>query len=339
MPHTLTLKPHIALGIVPTHVKFTGGLVPLENGKFPREPDGRLIPVAEMARICQHSPIRPTCTQISIFPGPDEAETAEMILGLQNLGLQVHLIMMVSGANPTDPAHEDTVVSQLVSSLKIAIKYHATSVASTSIEAWMDGPENLDLHTAIAQNVKLHLRAAKESGLLDSEITAWHIEFLRPGEFKTFTNLHKAWAFVKAANQTLGRNFFKLLIDAAHLGDSGLSIQENQTLIAQIAAADHLGFFHASAKTTRGCLSTDDGWIAATLHAAAKTGKLHTVFIELFHHQDPALEALRQLDPRHGIDTTDGRTYTETVIDGLTDITRRLNNLHARGILKTSHPI
>ncbi|MEM1444231.1 MAG: hypothetical protein AAGF67_17930, partial [Verrucomicrobiota bacterium] len=105
-------------------------------------------------------------------------------------------------------------------------------------------------------------------------------------------------------------------------------------LIAEIAASEEMGMFHASAKTTRGCLSTDDGWIGALLTAASKTGKLEYVFVELFHHEDPALEGLRDLDPGHGIDTTDGRTYREAVIDGVESIARRLNNLVARGILK-----
>jgi hypothetical protein len=333
MSQTFTVKPKIALGVVPTHIKFVGGLLPDENGKFPREEDGRLVTVAEMDRICSRSPVRPTCTQISVFPGGDEADTSEMIKGLKDLGLDVHIIMMVGGANPMDPADEDAVVSQLMGSIKASLEHGAASVSSTSIEEWMNGPVDADFNAAVAQNVKLHIRAAKESGLLDSDIQNWHIEFLRPGEFKTFTNLEKAWAFVKAANKELGRDFFKILVDAAHMGDSGLSIEENQKLIGEVAAAGHMGIYHASAKTTRGCLSTDDGWIGATLAAAAKTGKLETVFVELFHHEDAALEALRDLEPGHGVDTLDGRSYTETVIDGLVDVAHRLNNLKARGFL------
>lgn len=197
----------------------------------------------------------------------------------------------------------------------------------------MNGPADMDFDVAVAQNVKVHLRAAKESGLLESSITSWHIEFLRPIEFKTFTNVDKAWKFVKAANDALGRNFFKLLVDAAHCGDSGLTIPEHEALIAEIAAAGHFGIFHASAKTTRGCLSTDDGWIAATMAAAAKAGALKTVFVEMFHHEDEALASLRAAVPGHGVNTLDGRTYTQAVIDGLVDVTRRLNNLQARGML------
>ena len=333
MPETFNLKPNIALGVVPTHLGFIDALVPDADGNFVREKDGRISIVAEMDRICAVSPVRPSCVQISLFPGTNDSEIAEMMAGLKALKLDVHLIMMVGGANPMNPADEDAVISQLIGSLRAAQTYGAASVASTSIEEWMNGPVDMDLDTAIAQNVKLHIRAAKESGLLDSAITSWHIEFLCPGEFKTFTNISRAWAFIKAINKELGRDYFKLLIDSAHMGDSGLSIEENQRLLGDLAAANHMGIFHASAKTTRGCLSTDDGWVGATLLAAAKTGKLETVFVEVFRHDDPALQPLRDLVPGHGVDTTDGRTYTQVIVDGLVDVAHRLNNLKARGIL------
>jgi hypothetical protein len=333
MSATFSLKPHIALGIVPTHIGFLDGLVPDADGHFPRDADGRIATVAEMDRICAESPVRPNCVQIPLFPGTGEADIAEMIAGFKELSLDVHFIIMLGGANPMDPADEDKVISQLLPSLKAAIKYGAVSVASTSIEEWMNGPADMDLDVAIAQNVKLHVRAVKEAGLLDSAITAWHIEFLRPVEFKTFTNVELAWSFIKAVNKELGRDYFKLLIDASHMGDSGLSIAENERLITELAAAGHMGIYHASAKTTRGCLSTDDGWIGATLAAAARTGKLETVFVEAFRHDDPALQALRDAVPGHGVDTCDDRTYRQVAIDGLVATARRLNNFKARGFL------
>ena len=54
---------------------------------------------------------------------------------------------------------------------------------------------------------------------------------------------------------------------------------------------------------------------------------------KLFDHTDAALELLRQLEPGHGVDTRDGRSYAEVTADGLGDIARRLNNLAARGFL------
>ncbi|MEO0447245.1 MAG: hypothetical protein AAF191_14325 [Verrucomicrobiota bacterium] len=73
--------------------------------------------------------------------------------------------------------------------------------------------------------------------------------------------------------------------------------------------------------------------IGNLLTECAATGKLEVVLVELFHHEDPALAGLREKDPRHGIDTTDGRTYRQATIDGLVDVAHRINNLVVRGIL------
>jgi hypothetical protein len=273
MPAKFALKPSVQLGVVPTHLKFVGGLVPDENGKFPRDADGALRIVSGMKSLCDLSPVKMSIVQIPFFASADAAEFAEMIAGLKALDLEVHYIIMVGCANPMNPADEDAVVAQLVTSIKSAISHGVRHVSSTSIEEWMNATEvrrdGAEFEAAISQNVKVHMRAYQEAGVEGSCIENWHIEFLRPGEFKTFTNVDRAWQFVSAANQALGKKFFKLLVDASHCGDSGLSIAENQTLIARIAAAGEFGVFHASAKTTRGCLSTDDGWISALLTAAA----------------------------------------------------------------------
>jgi hypothetical protein len=336
MSAKIVLKPKVQLGVVTTHFKFVGGIVPDEKGKFPRDADGALLVLTEMGKLCEASPVAMDIVQIPFFASGDADELDEIIQGLKSLGLEVHFIIMVGGANPMNPADEDAVVSQLVIALKAAIRHGVRHVSSTSIEEWMsaDTARTGDAFTAaIEQNVKVHMRVYQEAGVEGSCIENWHIEFLRPGEFKTFTNVDRGWSFVKAANQALGRKFFKLLVDAAHCGDSGLSISENEALISQIAAAGEFGVFHASAKTTRGCLSTDDGWIGALLTAAAKTGELKHVFVEVFDHTDDALELVRKLDSGHGIDTRDGRSYMEVTADGLADVARRLNNLKARGFL------
>lgn len=336
MSAQIVLKPKVQLGVVTTHFKFVGGIVPDENGKFPRDADGALRVLSEMKKLCEISPVKMSIVQIPFFASADAAEVTEMIDGLKAMELEVHFIIMIGGANPMNPADEEAVVAQLVTSLKAAITHGIRHVSSTSIEEWMSADEprlGADFQAAIEQNVKVHLRVYQEAGIEGSCVENWHIEFLRPGEFKTFTNIDRGWSFVSAANKALGRKFFKLLVDAAHCGDSGLSIAENEALITRIGEAGELGVFHASAKTTRGCLSTDDGWIGALLTAAAKTGELQHVFVEVFDHTDPALELVRKLDPGHGIDTRDGRTYPEVTADALDDVARRLNNLAARGIL------
>ena len=338
MSAKILLKPDIQLGIVPTHLRFVGCLLPDENGKYPRNGNGVMLAIAGVKELCEISPVKFTCVQVSFFPGTAREEIDELVLGLKALDLEVDFILMVGGVNPMNPADEDAVVGQLLPNIEAAIAHRARSVSSTSIEEWMSvnetRREGVDFEAAIAQNVKLHLRVHEEAGLADSCVESWHIEFLRPGEFKTFTSVERAWAFVSAANKTLGKTFFKLLVDASHCGDSGVSIDDNAALISRLAAAGELGIFHASAKTTRGCLSSDDGWIGALLTAAAKTGELRQVFVEVFDHADPGLEALRNMEPGHGVDTRDGRTYQEVMADGLADVAHRLNNLQARGILK-----
>lgn len=335
MAADIPLNANVDFGVVPTHLKFVGGLVPDENGRIPRDADGQLSVVANMRSLVEQTRVPINCAQVPYFPGLHEGDVAEMVEGLRGCGLDVHFILMLAGGDPMNPDDEDAVVGMLVAGLNTAKTHGVAHVSSTSIEQWMTGePKTGDAYqAAIAQNVKVHTRAAAEAGLDGSCVEAWHIEFLRGGEMQTFTDLQKAWDVVSAMNNAYGKKFFRILVDAAHCGDSSLNIPENAELIAKVAEAGEMGIFHASAKTTRGCLSTDDGWIAALLNAAAATGKLEHVFVEVFHHEDAALQGLRELDPGHGLDTTDGRSYDQVVLDGVTDVGRRLNNLVVRGVL------
>jgi len=340
MNNNIILKPDVELGIVPVHAKFVGGILPDEHGKLPRNAEGKHVVLAETERVIEHAKCRINAVQVVYFPDTADEEIDELITNLKALDLQVHMVMMIGGANPIDPADEDTFVKLLVDALNLAKRYDIANVSSTSIEEWMSPNnkfrEGKEFDDAVAQNVKVHTRAYHEADLGNSSVVAWHIEFLRPGEFQTFVNLRRLQTFISAANKEIGKPFFKALVDAAHCGDSDIKrIEDNQAIIDELGANDELGIFHASAKTTRGCLSTDDGWIAALLASAAKTGKLRHVLVEVFHHLDPALEGLRNLDPGHGIDTTDGRTYAEMVSDGVDDVAHRLNNLAARGMLKS----
>lgn len=337
MPYDITNKTDIELGIVPTHAGFIGGLVPNEHGRLARDAKGQIVVLSEVSKVIALSRVKLDCLQLPVIPGTNGADLDELAHGLKALDLSLYFVLMVGGADPMNPADESAIVDQLLFGLEAAKRHGVTFVSSTSIENWMVPgavrKEGADFEAAVEQNAKLHNRAYREAGLAGSCIKSWHVEFLRPGEFQTFTDLGRLWKFLRAANQMLGKTFFRSLTDAAHCGDSALTIPENEALIAQMGASDELGCFHATARTTRGCLSTDDGWIGALLTAVAKTGTLKHVFVELFRHDDPALAGLRKLDSRHGVDTTDGRDYNQLTADGLADIARRLNNLKARGIL------
>ncbi|MDX1679867.1 MAG: hypothetical protein R3242_03955 [Akkermansiaceae bacterium] len=336
MPHTIELKSPVELGIVPTHLKFVGCLVPDEEGKFPRNADGEILVVAGVRELVEKSPVAFNSVQVSLFPGTKPEELDILVAGLKDLGLDVDFVLMVGGVNPMDPKDEDGVLDQLLPLLKSAVQHEARHVSSTSMEEWMSSEaarEGADYEAAMEQIAKLHVRAYEEAGLEGSTIQSWNIEFLRPGEFKTFTTLEKGWECIHKINEKLGKPFFKILVDAAHCADSGVPLADNLALLQKIADANELGVFHASAKTTRGCLSTDDGWIGAMLTGMAKTGALKRVYVEMFHHADEALEGLRALEPGHGVDTTGDRPYNDVMADGLGDVARRLNNLSTRGIL------
>ena len=328
----------IRLGVVPTHLKFAGGVAPTDNGDLPRDESGQIKMVSYFQQLVAESPVAIDCAQISQFAGVADEVTTELVTGLRALELEVQFVMMVGEGDPMNPADEDKVVRLLVDCLESAKKHGIRQVASTSLEAWMSegsAKTGTEFDAAVKQLVRLHERAYREAEIEGSCIEAWQLEFLRSVEFQTFTDLKKTWTLVQAMNESAGKPFFKLLIDAAHCGDSIISVEENQRLITEIAAAGALGSFHCSAKTTRGCLSTDDGWIGALLSAAAETKELTHVLVEVFHHEDPALEPLREAVAGHGVDTTDGRTYDRVVLDGLINTVRRLNNLCQRGILPT----
>lgn len=326
----------VQLGILGTHLGFLEALVPDDAGRLPRTPDGEYALVAGARDLVELSPVKIDLFQISSFGTTLPEEKDAVIAGLRGLGLEPQLVMMVGGVNPMNPDDEDEAVGQLLHNLHAALRNNITQVNSTSVETWLEGtpPANgEEFQARVAQNIKLHLRAYEEAGLEGSCIENWNIEFLRPGEFQTFTSLSKLRPVLDGLNEKLGKPFFKALIDAAHCGDSGLSISENEAVIAAMGEADQIGPFHCSVPTTRGCLSSDDGWVGALLTANAKTGKLPSAFVELFRHDDPALEPLRQLEPGHGVDTTLGRSYTEVMADGLVETARRLNNLKNRGFL------
>ena len=329
-------KSRVKIGVVPTHLMFVGALAPNESGKLPRTRSGDLKIVSGMRLLCRTSPVKLNTVQVTLFPGTDTKDLQDMFRALKALKLEVHLIMMVGGANPLNPKDEDAVVGMLNSGLEIAKRYKVKHVSSTSFEEWLAGKKlkGKAFNAAVKQLINVHARCFKECALDKSHIESWHLEFLRGVEFQNFTNAAKAAKVVNGINKKIKKKFFKVMIDAAHCGDSDLSIAENEKVIKDLAKTDALGIFHASAKTTRGCLSTDDGWIGALLSAYAPTGKLKHVFVELFHHEDPALEPLRKAIKGHGVDTTDGRTYNKTVTDGVIEVTHRLNNLAARKLIK-----
>jgi hypothetical protein len=329
----------VRMGVCPAHFKFADVLCPDENGSLPRDSDGTIKTLSKLKQLRDQSSIPFSVAPVIIFTGTQEKDIRETLIGIKDLGLEPEVVMMIAGVDPMNKADEDKFVELAVGVLNIAKDVGIKSVTSPSFEEWMSpGPPKTgsQYEAAVEQVVKNHQRAYEEAELAHSSITSWHLEFLRPVEYDTFTNINTAWDVVRKLNKRIGDNFFRVLVDASHCGDSGLPLEENKQTIRQIAAAGALGAFHASSKTTRGCLTSDEGWIDELLTTCFETGHLETVIVEAFNHTDDGLEALRTAVPGHGVDTTKGRSYNELVIDGLKIVSARLEELAQRQTLAIS---
>ena len=223
-------KSKVEIGVVPTHLMFVGALAPDEAGKLPRTNSGDLKIVSGMRLLCRTSPVKLNNVQVTLFPGTDSKDLDDMFKGLRALKLQVHLIMMVGGANPLNPKDEDAVVDMLNSGLAVAKKYKVKHVSSTSFEEWLSGKKlkGKAFDNAVKQVINVHARCYKESGLEKSSVVAWHLEFLRGVEFQNFTNAAKAAKVVIGINKKIKKKFFKVMIDAAHCGDSDLQFPKTK---------------------------------------------------------------------------------------------------------------
>ncbi|MDA7880696.1 hypothetical protein N9A94_00140 [Akkermansiaceae bacterium] len=326
----------IKLGFVPSHLILADTHIPNEKGELPRDEMGSLLLLKGIVDTCSSSPVQIDAIQIMYFPGISDHDSQELINGVQEIGVEPQLIFMVGGADPMSPADEDAVAELLLSGIEVAKRHGIKHIGSTSVEAWMASPppaDEADFEQRKQQIIKLHERVFTDGKMAESSIESWHLEFLRPGEMNTFTSIPSVQSVVAKLNEKLGLPFFKVLVDAAHCGDGDLTQEENAKLIHQLAGDGQFEVFHASAPTTRGCVSSDECWISSLLAAAAISGALKYVIVEVFHHADPALQALREYDPNHGIDTSCGRTYQEIVHHNLTDIALRLNNLKNRKLI------
>jgi hypothetical protein len=326
----------IKLGFVPSHLILANTHIPDDNGELPRDDMGKLLLLKGIVDTCASSPVQIDAIQIMYFPGICDHDSQELIEGILKIGLEPHLILMVGGLDPMNPADEDAATGLLLNGIEVAKRHEIKHIGSTSVEAWMASPppaDEAEFERRKQQIIQLHKRVFTDGKMADSSIESWHLEFLRPGEMNTFTNIPAIQGVVAELNKKTGSAFFKVLVDSAHCGDGDLTCEENAKLIHQLADDGQFEVFHASAPTTRGCASSDESWISSLLTAAATSGSLKYVIVEVFHHADPALQALRDYDSNHGVDTSCGRLYKEIVHHNLRDIILRLNNLKNRRLI------
>ena len=150
-------KSKVEIGVVPTHLMFVGALAPDESGNYP-------VQILVIWKSCRYAPALPyfagkikQCSG-NPFSGTDSKDLDDMFKGLRALKLQVHLIMMVGGANPLNPKDEDAVVEMLNSGLAVAKKYKVKHVSSTSFEEWLSGKKlkGKAFDNAVKQVINVH---------------------------------------------------------------------------------------------------------------------------------------------------------------------------------------
>ena len=66
MAESITLKTSVQLGVVPTHIKFVGGLVPDDRGRLPPREDGILLAVTEMSHLVESPPVKLNIVQSTV---------------------------------------------------------------------------------------------------------------------------------------------------------------------------------------------------------------------------------------------------------------------------------
>ena len=329
----------VKIGFVPSHIGLAKSHLPDENGRLSRNVDGDLDLLAGIAETVALSQVKIDTVQVMTFTGVVTEDFDELLEGICGLGVEPQIILMIGGVDPMDPVDEDACVIHLLEGVGLAKRHKLRHIASTSAEGWMSSPapkDNAEYLARVDQVIQVHSRVYKEAELENSSIESWSLEFLRPGEMNTFTSIPKIQPVVSGLNEIVGGSFFKILIDAAHCGDGELSIGANELLIAESASRGEFNVFHASVPTTRGCHASDRGWVAPLLKVAVDAGRLEYVFIEVFQHSDPILEALREYDPRHGVDTSEGRGYIDVVCDNLGYLANQLNSLQCQSSVERS---
>ena len=213
---SITNHSGVELGILGTHLGFLEALVPDDEGRLPRDESGELVVFAGARAICEMSPVKVNSIQISAFGTTIPEDTDELIGKLRQIGLEPQLVMMVGGVNPYNPDDEDAALAQLQVNISAALRNGIKQINSTSLEEWMSGEDaknDDEFNARVSQNIKLHARAYRESGLADSCVENWNIEFLRPGEFANFTSLAKLMPIIDGLREELGNSFFRALVD------------------------------------------------------------------------------------------------------------------------------
>lgn len=297
---------------------------------------GRPHVVTGMERLTKLRPMPDGVIQFPVFPnmtdGSNNKAVDELVTGLKGMCKEIVPIIMFDADPHGDDGQQEQYVTTLTAGLSWAGKHGCRRACATLYEKWMSGNPRVsdsnrlkDMDNRLGKLVGAAYKKAKAAGAIPDEL---HAEGLRPGwrngvvcegEFSTYTSLDRWVLGAHAINTEIGgdKPFVLVLPDAAHIGDSRMSVAEIRNWLKRMVSDKLGGIAHASAPTTRGCLHTAKAWLKGFLELLAKEGLLHTVLTEVFYWDDALLEALRAPHIGFGKNTFNGRTPNQVVIDGM----------------------
>ncbi len=309
------------------------------NAKAKNPDTGEYLYVELLKGVQERSPIKVQVIQTPLFP--DDVTSAgfpetKLLYGkLQSHVEKVVPILMMT-KDPLDPTQKEAFIGDLYNGLMGAGRLGAEICSSTSFEAWMKGTQDGEdpltgeaLDQAIDLLVEIHVEAISRALQDGCTVARLDMEYLRPVEFTTFTNLEVAWRVVSGINRHLGFVFVRALDDGAHSKDSGLSPTRANRIRAIARRQNAYGTIHVSQFTTRGRI----GPVAlGELEYALLHGKPTYVLVEIFDPRLPDTQLMKDKIPGYGEETFSDPV--EVIIDGLIKTKKKIGEMVVVGALR-----
>lgn len=227
-------------------------------------------------------------------------------------GYEIVPIVLVDAAkNPADPAAEDAAIANLKLCFDLAIECGAKQTMGPTGEPWSPAapdwgksdPPKLPgkvLADRIKQAAKVHVAALEH--LAPGVDFTHNVEYLFPGEQRTFNTPGPAVSLARAVNKKLGRTRLMVAHDSAHrYEDRAYSADELRPMFAEDAklhAAGEIGLLHFSRPRER-CHPLTGGYPArAHFRAQFAAGYQGAVDIEMFSPEPFLFELLPEFTGR-----------------------------------------
>lgn len=330
---TVRNKSKVKFGVVMVHRGFDAHKL---------TPSGKFDYVFALDWLIDHSPVKISTVQVPLFPdhlckGKGLGTTKKLFRELRKRVKNVVAVLMLT-TNPLDPANKAVAIETLRNGLIQAGKLGVRTCSATSFEAWLNGTVNglkplkgKKLTQAIDLLVDIHVQAIKDALADGCKVRYLDMEYLRPGEFTTFTNMNIALRVIHRINEKLQMGFCRLLDDTAHAEDSGLPLGAQDRVRNNAGFYDEHGTCHASEPTTRGAIGVSSSAVVDGIRSMAMHGELRDLLVEIFDCAGEETAPMRKYIKGYG-----RKTYgniNEAMVEALILVQKTINGLVKEGVL------